>query len=346
MLNAKEQKKINILLAIKITAMASAIGLYSLSVFFFNINFVLLHAATILVFGAFKAGAGFEAISTGNSSYIYVKNNLFVRVSLAISWSFIISFFSKTAILPLSFLGLSISILWLRSFDGHLKGSNFWSIIYSLSSVITIIFVALICFIDISNIGEINASKSKLGFYVSSLIFLTCLFSLRNNLFNTSSEIFHASISPLIVFYMTSYFVDTNGTPFIFYKGFEGMAQVILFLLSSSIGLKLIEKYDLKKINLIMIFFLLCIFLLDELYENIFSAFVFGVFIFIYFIASFLFVRKANKYNLLFILSVILAILILNIYGYQIFKLSIVLLAVTLYILQIILKQYKFLNHR
>lgn len=321
------------LVGIKCISIAFSFTLYSICIFYFNENFAVTHASFMLVFGVFKSGAGFEAISTGASALSYVTKNLITRIFLSLTWLYLLAIFVDMKLTLIVLLSIPIGLLWLKSFDGHILGSNAWSIIYSLIPSVTVGILGVFLLLGFESTLFVIEGNQKIlvGILVGALIMY--FFHLRGSLKNTLSEMLHATVSPLLVLAMANFNSGSNGFEFILYKIFEGLSQVILFVLSSGKSKKILEYFNFSKLSLIVFIVLLCSLGVSHFLGGYLSHLIFGAFILCYYLSSFFVVKYMNHVNFVLIPMILLVTVLLEKVGFFLFQYLIFTLPIFLFFL-------------
>ena len=312
-------ESIGLLLIIKIISLGLSFTLYAISIFYFNEKFAVTHASLMLVFGVFKSGAGFEAISSGASAFGYVKKRLIVRIFLSLIWLSLFAIFFDMKLTLLATLSIPTALLWLRSFDGHIMGSKVWSIANSLVPSVNIVILGLMLALGLEEANFVfeEEYESVIGILIGLL--LVCLLFLRCSLKNTLAEILHSTVSPLLVFCMVTYNFGSNGFEFILYKTFEGLSQVILFVLSSGKSKNILKHFNFLHLSLI-VFLILCLSLgIGNFIGGHLAYIIFGAFIFCYYLSGFFIVRFLNDINFIFILLILCTLIPLRMFGLSYF---------------------------
>ena len=304
--------------------------IYSLCVFYFKESYALSHASLMLVFGVFKSGAGFEAISSGASALRYVRKNLITRIVLSLSWLYLIALFLDVKLTPLVLLSIPVALLWLKSFDGHILGITSWSLVYSLTPIITSALLGFSFLVGInSTFLDIDENQSFFT-AINVIILLICIFNLRGSLKNTFSEMLHATVSPLLILGMTNMNVGNNAVQFVIYKMFEGFSQIIIFILSSSRSKKIIEYFNFAKLSLIVFIVLLCSLGISHFLGEYLSHLIFGTFIFCYYLSSFFVVKFIDHVNFVLIPLILIVNISLDKIGFYWFQYLIFILPIFL----------------
>lgn len=287
---------------------------YSVCVLYFSTDFVIVYASLLIVFGAFKSGAGFEAIATGISAFRYISSTWGIRVFLALSWLGVMAAISNVKIAPILPFGLLFSFLWLRSFDGHLSGQKIWSGVNGLLPVIMIVSVGVFFLQFTSSLVFDISYRREYLFAFSVVVFLICLVALGDSKTNTISEIMHCSVSPLILFSLSSVYIDTNGLEFIFYRICEGLAQLSIFVLTASRKNSPLAKSVAPMLVVVCFFIFLIGIVISNYILHSGRAVIFGIFILFYYITAFVIVRYFSKWSIGFIFMALMLAISVNIW--------------------------------
>lgn len=304
------------LIAFKVLSMMLSLVAYSLCVFKFKTDFVVIHASILIVFGVFKAGAGFEAISTGRSSLDFVLSNWILRIFLTFSWLGLMVVVSDLNLTYSLFLGFLLSLVWLISFDGHIAGNQFLSFINALVPTMLAISVGTAMFFGFSYGFEFPFPGSYL-LIISSVVFLLCLMLLGQAMKNTVGETLHCTISPIILFALSSTYMDSKGYEFVFFRVCEGLAQISVFVLSSARGDQSIKDSNLKVIGFgcLVLFGIFAVFsqFNTEIGVILFSS----IFVLFYFLLAYIVVRYFSQWSFKFVFLAFVIAILANNYGVQ-----------------------------
>lgn len=310
--------------------------IYSLCVFYFKESFAVTHASLMLVFGVFKSGAGFEAISSGANALNYVTKNLKVRIVLSLAWLYLIAFFFEARLTPAVLLSIPISLLWLRSFDGHIQGSNAWSLVHSLIPSVTVGILGIFFLLGLEGSFFVIDRYQKFLAVTCMGALIICFFFLRESLKNTLSEILHATVSPFLVLCMANINFGSNEFKFVLYKTFEGLSQIILFILSSGKSKKIIQYFNFSRLSLMIFIVLLCSSVISHFLGGYLSYLIFGAFIFCYYLSSFFVVKFIDHVNFVLISLILVVIVLLEKIGFSLYQYLVFILPIFLLLLSII----------
>lgn len=322
----------------KLTAMVLAVLVYSYFVLIFSSDYAVSHASIMLIFGIFKAGGGFEAISTGKSAYQFVKRSLIKRVLIVINVFYIFSYFFENQFTVSLIIGLLVALIWLHSFDAHIKGKYLGSFFYSLNSVIVTVALGIFYIFEINDFIRFEIQHTEISLISSFCILIFLLITLKKSAEQTLSEMLHSSISPLMIFILSSNYQNLNDEIYIIYKGFEATAQILLFILSSALGRQL-PVSNIIHLSVCMFIPYLVVFMMNGFFGKYFDVLFYGILIVSYFLASFFIVRDHTKLNIYFIILFLFVLLILSINS-LISKYIVFILPITLFILYLSKKKF------
>lgn len=299
------------LIITKLFSMVLMVSAYAYCIFLFSVDYAVAHASIMLIFGVFKSGAGFETISTGNSAYHFILRNLISRFIISSCCLYIAALFFNYIITISVIIGFVAAVIWVKAFDMHYSGKYLGSLIYSLIPFFICSFLGVFFYFG-QNELNINIYFEKNFFFIFAILALTAsLLSLKNSAEKTITESLHSTISPFFVIILSKIYIDNNEEVFIIYKGFEAIAQISIFVLSSAFGRSL-PDYSLKEIGISMFLLTFPILLFKNFLGIYFEVIFFGILILSYYISSFFIVRN-NEYINKYFISVFLLMVLINV---------------------------------
>lgn len=299
--------------------MLLAFLLYSISVATLHEDFAMAHASFMLMFGVFKAGGGFFAISTGQSALSFVLRNGIARGVLALTWVYIAALYFDAALTVTTALAIPIAVVWLRSFDGHVSGDSRWSLINALLPSLSICVVGFGTYIGNSFPYSLINVKPPIGeFYTLIILLLGCAYALRDVLSKTIIETLSVTVSPLVLLTFSSLGLFLADWDFIIYRAAEGVSQLCLFVLSSSWGLKFVRTITIFRLNAAIFFGYAVIVLIHLLLGDAVAIFS-GYFIFAYYMTVFYLLKISQNMEIGFVVFALVSVAILKFFGFLYF---------------------------